>query len=518
MLSKSTISKYDRFRAYTDKSLICHAPFVNLNFEQNGNITACCYNRKEVLGRYPQHSIADAWYGEAAETLRSYITQNDLRGGCSACGELLQAGNFGGTKALFYDEYAPRPKNPLNLLFPNRNRALKAPKVFELEISNTCNLECGMCSGYFSSTIRKNREGLPPLPMVYDAAFVEQLKEFMPGLTDMKFLGGEPFLIDLYYDIWEEIIRSNPDMRVHITTNGSVLNQRGKRILERLKVGIILSIDSLNPNTYPKIRVGASYERVMENLRYFHELTRKKNTYLTIAACPMVNNWQDLPELLAFTNREQINLHFNVVWTPEELSLQSLPATKLDEVIAYLKKNAPMPGNSTREKRNLRVYHDLISTLDFWLAEKPRQSFISDGWHADLCDLETKLPPYGGTLTDEIVRSILSQTGTHPDADAHTAFLSLKNRLQQLKLTQNPEIFNRHFLDALHFIYAHLPQGEPTQGVEEKMVRVKTILAASPKQEQLAQELTETHPLTQIRYIHENNLDLITKTLTARYA
>lgn len=532
MLPKSQIEKYNEYRSHTDKSVLCHAPFVNLNFEQNGNITACCYNRKEVLGRYPQQSIADVWKGDAAENLRKHILQNDLRGGCSACGELLLAGNFGGSKAIFYDEYAPAVHNPITLLKNKFNRKIAPPKVFELELSNVCNLECGMCTGYFSSTIRKNREGLPPLPMPYDAVFVEQLKEFMPTLTDMKFLGGEPFLIDIYYDIWDEIIRTNPDIFVHITTNGSVLNQRGKNVLEKLKVGIVLSIDSLDPETYPKIRIGANYERVMQNLFYFKELTRSKSTYLTIAACPMTNNWKDLPQLLKFTVEQEINLHFNVVWTPEELSLKSFSIEQLDDVIVYLEENIGQnePQHFT-EKRNRQVYTDLVETLKYWRHEKwekNKPETHSKKWITDFNTDEIYQPK--DSIFSLIILGLLyfeeknhqhyyrlkslaeRDTNENPEN-----FTDLKSWFLHLRKQNDANLFVMDFLDVIQYLYNKTYPKETAKAFE-KMLEIKSILNAAANTEQLSQELTETHPLSQVEYIHSNTLEIITQGLRARYA
>jgi MoaA/NifB/PqqE/SkfB family radical SAM enzyme len=47
------------------------------------------------------------------------------------------------------------------------------PSMLELELNNTCNLECVMCIGELSSSIRKNREKLPAIRSPYDEAFVE---------------------------------------------------------------------------------------------------------------------------------------------------------------------------------------------------------------------------------------------------------------------------------------------------------------------------------------------------------
>lgn len=53
------------------------------------------------------------------------------------------------------------------------------PRQMEFSVSNTCNLQCVMCNGEWSSSIRSQREGLPPLPKVYDDAFFDGLRDFL---------------------------------------------------------------------------------------------------------------------------------------------------------------------------------------------------------------------------------------------------------------------------------------------------------------------------------------------------
>ncbi len=373
MLNQDILKAYNASRQTANKSLLCHAPFVNINFEPNGNMVACCYNRKEVLGKFPKQTIKDAWTSAAAEKLRNNIRNNDLGGGCNTCQELILAGNYKGTKAYHYDEFAHAPSTTDKLKSMLGINNLGMPRILEFELSNTCNLECTMCSGHFSSSIRKNREQLPALENPYTPAFVEQLTEFLPYLTDMKFLGGEPFLIDIYYDIWEKIIEINPRIKVHITTNGTILNNRGKRILEQLNVAIILSIDSLDKETYEGIRVNAKYDRMMENLTFFKNLVREKGTYLTFAVCPIISNWQTMPEMLSVANQEGINLHFNVVWAPEYLSLQYLEKDTLLEVITCFEAALPTKTNTATATNNVAVFKEFIGTLRYWLTEKETQ-------------------------------------------------------------------------------------------------------------------------------------------------
>ena len=67
----ATIRDYDASRAPgTDLSVLCHAPFLSLNFDQSGRVTACCYNRDYVLGTYPAQTLQDIWTGPAAQALR----------------------------------------------------------------------------------------------------------------------------------------------------------------------------------------------------------------------------------------------------------------------------------------------------------------------------------------------------------------------------------------------------------------------------------------------------------------
>ncbi len=60
---------------------LCLAPALSIRFNHSGNIIACCFNRKYILGRYPKNSINEIWFGEKAQQLRNAIYNNDLSKG-----------------------------------------------------------------------------------------------------------------------------------------------------------------------------------------------------------------------------------------------------------------------------------------------------------------------------------------------------------------------------------------------------------------------------------------------------
>lgn len=361
------VALYNATRGRPQGSPVCHAPTTNLNFEQNGNITVCCYNRSFVLGTYPQNTLDEIWHGERIGELRRSIAKHDLSQGCHYCQEQLSSQNFGGLKAQFYDSVPDDPaEDPLRVL----------PRMMEFETSNLCNLECVMCSGHFSSLIRSRREKLPPIPNPYDAAFVEQLRPYLKSLVWAKFLGGEPFLNPLYFKIWDVLAEVNPKVRISVTTNGSVLTDRVKGVLEALSPFIVMSVDSLVRERYEAIRQNASYDQLRDNIAYFLDYARRKDRPVNFAVCPMRSNWQDLPELLEFCNANAIQVFFNMVFWPAELSLKTLPPRELTHVISSLRSASLTPWVERPEQDNRwtrfvydsngRVLSDFILQLETW--------------------------------------------------------------------------------------------------------------------------------------------------------
>jgi MoaA/NifB/PqqE/SkfB family radical SAM enzyme len=364
MLDETLIRDYDDFRvarsqenrsSRADTSVVCHAPFLSLNFEQNGNATVCCYNRTHVLGTYPDVSVSDMWFGGKADELRQSLKELDFSQGCELCLVQLQSRNFAGTRMLQFDHLATKP----------RAAGREFPRLMEFEITNVCNLECVMCNGYYSSLIRKNREHLAPLKSPYDAGFVDQLEPFLPHLIEAKFLGGEPFLIQRYWEIWERFLKINPNVTIPVTTNGTMLNDRVLSILKTLDFRIVLSIDSLVRDTYEAIRLNADYDEVMRHLHYFLEYMHAKGEPLWMAVCPMRQNWREMPGMLAFCNENGARLAFNTVLYPESCSLRSLPAAELDEVLDCYRAVTQRTEN-VRQRQNKDAWFDLVHQLEQW--------------------------------------------------------------------------------------------------------------------------------------------------------
>jgi sulfatase maturation enzyme AslB (radical SAM superfamily) len=346
--------KYNAQRKTSNTSLPCWAPFRSMYFGFRGNTSVCCFNKMHVIGTYPAQSIREIWFGAKADEIRQSLSKNDFSLGCQSCHELITAENYSGLPAKNFD---PLPINP--------NRF---PSKIDFELSNECNLECIMCRGEFSSAIRRNREKLPPIPSVYDLKFVDQLEEFIPYLENSHFLGGEPFMIPIYVDIWERMIQINPKIRISVQTNGTILTQRIKSLMEKITFEIAVSIDSIYEENYQLIRKNGNFNTLLENIRYFRNYCRERNTNFHLSYCPMVQNWQELPHVIEFANQLECAVFFNTVSFPQECALSFLPSEELSKIIAELLA-AQLPENTIMESSNKKVYSDLLQQLNHWFTQ-----------------------------------------------------------------------------------------------------------------------------------------------------
>jgi MoaA/NifB/PqqE/SkfB family radical SAM enzyme len=333
------------------RASVCFAPSVNMIFSENGFVKACCHNNENVMGKYPEQSISEIWNSRDAKNFRQNMAAYHFLSGCGVCERDYHKGAFNEMPSRHFDDL-PQVRG--------------YPTMMEFMLSNTCNLECVMCTGELSSAIRKNRDKLPPIKSPYDDKFIAQLKEFIPYLVETRFSSaGEAFLIDMNFKLWEMLIADNRDCLIVVQTNGTVLNGRVKDFLARGNFKIGVSLDSLQKETFESIRVNATFERVMENIDFFAEYSKMHKRQLNISTCVMRENWHELPDFIHFCNKIGATATFHKVWLPQQNALYNLPAHQLQEIYNQLCKH-DFPVNSILEKKNKKHYDYFVSCIGNW--------------------------------------------------------------------------------------------------------------------------------------------------------
>lgn len=349
-LVNNEIADYNRIRGFNSNSPVCFAPESSLYFGIGGAVTSCCVNRTHVLGKYPEQSIDEIWFGHRRTELQKKVCSGDLSSGCQVCIDGIKSGSLSGLTARQYDKF---PK------------AGKYPQKIDFELSNRCNLECIMCRGERSSSIRKNREGLPEIKVPYDAEFVDQLEPYLLEMKEGHFLGGEPFLIPIYIDIWERMISVQSKAKISIQTNATILTDRIKKILEMMPFSIAVSIDSIDSKLFAEIRKNGNLEKVKKNIDYLNDYCKRKGTNFSLSYTPMTNNWDELPQVVEYCNYNDIKLFFNTLSYPKYLAIQSLKKEEIKLVVSELNKFEP-PMLTDIEKENAQAYLSFVKLVEFW--------------------------------------------------------------------------------------------------------------------------------------------------------
>ena len=167
----------------------------------------------------------------------------------------------------------------------------KLPNSIDLEITKVCNLRCPMCTQSLDNW--KGKEEVKDLHLNLDK-FKTILRK-IPSVKFINFIGtGEPLVNPYFFDILKYTTANH--IKVTFTTNATLLNWDKVNGLKDKKIKIVyISIDTTDPKKYEKIRVGAKYEKVIENLKLISD---ESKIPIHIQSIITKDNFEDLPKIV----------------------------------------------------------------------------------------------------------------------------------------------------------------------------------------------------------------------------
>jgi len=305
----------------------------------SGDVRVCCHNIKYPVGNILTTSIDEIWSGARIKILRESLKKYEYGPGCDFC-YFQTAEGIVDNLAIDRFDYFDVP-----------NEAPEWPQQIEFSVSNSCNLECVMCSGRFSSAIRAHREKLPAMPRLYSDEILESFRKYLPHLSQAKFLGGEPFLVNEYLRIWDMMIEDDLHIPCHVTTNGTQYNQRIERILEQVPMAIAVSLDGVTRETVESIRVNANFDEVMRNAKRFRAYTGFMHTYFTLTFCLMKQNWHEFGDYCLMADAWDCPVYVNTVLYPPELGVYTASPEDLRKILAGLEAQVPKYESALRQNK-----------------------------------------------------------------------------------------------------------------------------------------------------------------------
>lgn len=143
-----------------------------------------------------------------------------------------------------------------------KTKILGYPMEITIEPAGICNLKCPMCLLNKSKTDIERQKKV--LKFKDYKKIIDDVKDFVVHIS--LYYAGEPLLNPDIFRMVNYADKNNIDTL--IATNATLLNKENrKKLLSCGLQRIILSIDGATKKTYKKYRVGADFDKVIENIR-----------------------------------------------------------------------------------------------------------------------------------------------------------------------------------------------------------------------------------------------------------
>lgn len=159
---------------------------------------------------------------------------------------------------------------------PQRFIVERGPIHLDVELSSICNLRCPMC--FCTIELLKGEEG----KITHGLMSMERYKKIIDEAVEIGVYSvklnwrGEPLMHPRIAEMIQ-YAKEKGILDVMINTNGVKLNEElSYRIIEAGLDKIFFSIDSIEKENYEKIRVGAKFEKTIENVKAFCKINEEK--------------------------------------------------------------------------------------------------------------------------------------------------------------------------------------------------------------------------------------------------
>lgn len=305
----------------SDREGFCILPFTTV-YAENNRVRLCCESTERVE-KYitTDNTIADIWNSDFYKQTRAEMLDGKLPDYCRICQLNEQVGeeskrqweNSQFTKLIEDIDNFQTVDSPL-------------PINFDIRPSNKCNLECVMCNGIVSTAIDKRvREYTQDSDFVIRTGqqwteqyyYIDYIKENSSDIRQMKFAGGEPFLMPEVIDIIDYLVDSGdaPNIRISFITNGTVVRQNWLDKLRQFKdVKLNVSVDGVG-EIGEYVRYPTKWSTVDANLQKLAQLSQdNKNVRLSLSPVMHLLNAMHMDSVLEYAAVNNINIALGMVW------------------------------------------------------------------------------------------------------------------------------------------------------------------------------------------------------------
>lgn len=296
-------------KSFSPYKTFCALPFVSLLLNPKGTVHPCCWNQKLVAGKITGRNLKEIWNGGPMCALRREFLSGKIK---SCCTQIRQ---------IRCNEYF----RDLESQIIREEVQTQGPKKLDVRLNGKCNLQCQMCDVWQEPNGFYEEKGF----------WQWGPEEVFPHLQSIDVLGGEPFIQKDSYRLIKEVTRVNNQCQWGFSTNANwKFSEAVRRHLDVIKIKWFqISLDSVVPDTYQRIRHGGNLERVLKTTDDLIDYGNgRKDFPLLVSMCVQKANWREIKPFIQYAGEKGLKPCFQYLYEPRPLSLGSLPREELVRV------------------------------------------------------------------------------------------------------------------------------------------------------------------------------------------
>lgn len=287
-----------------ERELLCIYPWMAISQESPGNrLSVCCWSKVNIKN-VEKRSLEEIWNGPEYRYLRQKMLEGDIEKICKDTCPFVVNGKYVAKPDRIDGigrEYVENKRLMWKEIESGKVVISSKPTYVKLYPTNRCNLSCIMC-----------RQGNVKSEHIFDK-MMNEIRGWFKYMDRIEFVGGEPLLSKEVIEFVKEFDPAEyPDLKIHIITNGILLNKNIIDMMDGKFRSLSISVDGASKEVYESIRVGGKWEVLMKNMSYLAEKVRGKDVEVKILTVVMKRNIDDLFNIAAMAK----NFGFSVGYQP----------------------------------------------------------------------------------------------------------------------------------------------------------------------------------------------------------
>ena len=317
----------------------CNLPWQGFSNDPDGRVRPCCLFKDHIKDEngnemfVQTHSVKEIFSSTYMKDLRQQFRNGEKPEPCKTC--IIDEQNGYTSKRLQYH------KDEVTI---NYDDEPGLPTEYQMILSNACNLKCRSCTPSHSSLWQAEHKvvwGWTGYKMPHgqssdnSSILWKDRDEWMSFVKRLEIVGGEPFYINKWKVLWNELIEKgySGEIIMDMSTNCTIFEEElVQHLIDNFRrIGIGLSIDGMG-KVYEYLRHPGNWEEVRENFLKYNELSQRNHRWklgMSVShTIGWINAWE-LPEFHTFvkTNAPTFRIWNNIIHFPQHMSIYMIPAS-----------------------------------------------------------------------------------------------------------------------------------------------------------------------------------------------